>query len=406
MTGAWPLSPVGRVVPLVGLGAFGENLGQHNGESRRVCRLQSYPDWILKEYPAPLLGDGVGRLNRLIQLPGQMFAEDRALVDAHTSWPASRVVDAWQRTIGVLIPLAPANFSATRQMPGGRTQRKLLEVDVLALTEARQTQLKLLPQSLKDRISVCASIAAVGALFERHGLVYLDWSYANIFWSQVDHSAYVIDLDGCSFGSRPQIQTPNWEDPLVPRGYDAGNESDRYRVALLIARCLTGRRASLAEIRSELNGLQGLGGETGQVAQLLTHGLNAQTTAERPSIARLRAALEAAKGLGPRPGVLRSPSPQAGGVKEWIPLTERGKVTPKVTIPSSQLGSNRATSPPNGPPPTGPSSIPRAASNSSIHPPDRSPNVPPPSPPSSSTGVLIVTLSMAALVILLLIIFL
>lgn len=223
MSGAWSRPPVGRVVPQAELGALGKNLGENNGESRRVCRLEKHPNWIFKEYPKPVPLVGIKRLDQLIKLPQQMSAADKDLVDGHTSWPASRVIDPQQKTIGVLMPLAPPTYSADRQLPSGRSESRVLEVDVLALTEDRQKASKLPPQSLADRISVCASIAAVAALFERHSLVYLDWSYANIFWSLSDHTAYVIDLDGCSFGPRPQIQTHNWADPQVPLG-QAGRE--------------------------------------------------------------------------------------------------------------------------------------------------------------------------------------
>jgi hypothetical protein len=264
MTGAWSSCPVGTIVELTDLEPLGQTLGQHNGESRRVCRLREHPEWVFKEYQAPVLAAHEERLTRLIGLPAQMTATQKALVDRHTSWPTTCVVDGRDKTIGVLMPLAPPKYSSTRQMPGGRKEVRLLEVDVLALTEDQQAHFRLPRQSLPDRISVCACIASVGALFERQGLVYLDWSYANVFWSLTDHSAYVIDLDGCSFGARPQIETPNWADPLVPRGTDAGNETDRFRVALLIARCITGKRTSMSDTRSGLFGLRNQGGDVSQ----------------------------------------------------------------------------------------------------------------------------------------------
>jgi hypothetical protein len=295
MARAWSQSPFNRVTMLAKLGALGEHLSEYNGDSRRVCTLQKYPNWVYKEYRSRLSTDGVQQLDRLIQLPKQMTASEKALVDAHTSWPAARVVDAREVTTGVLMPLAPEIFRTTWQLPSGRERRDWLAVDVLALTEDRQIQIKLSPQSLPKRIRICASIAAVGALLERSGLVYLDWSYANVFWSIRNHSAYVIDLDSCSFGPRPQIESPNWADPLVPLGLDADSESDRYRMALLVARCLTGIRADTAELRSALNHLGSHGGAIGQVAHLLMETLNARRLSERPSISELSDALEAAE---------------------------------------------------------------------------------------------------------------
>ena len=304
MARAWSQSPFNRVIRLAELGVLGEHLSQHNGDSRRVCRLQKYPNWVYKEYRSEVSTNGVQQLDRLIRLPEQMTASDKALVDAHTSWPAARVVDARQVTTGVLMPLAPDIFRTTWQLPSGRIRLDWLEVDVLALTEARQIQIKLSPQPMSKRILICASIAAIGALLERNGLAYLDWSYANVFWSTRDHSAYVIDLDSCSFGPRLQIESPNWADPLVPRGMNAGNESDRYRVALLVARCLTGIRTDNAEVRSSLDALGSHGDAIGKVAHVLMRTLNAQSLSERPSISELSVALKAAEEVA-APGIRR-----------------------------------------------------------------------------------------------------
>lgn len=415
MTGVWSSPPLGRIAGLDELGAFGENLGEHNGEARRVCRLQKYPDWIFKEYRVPVPVDGLARLTRLIQFPEQMSGTDLALVDGHTSWPATRVVDSRRQTIGVMMPLAPGIFSATLQKPSGRTERKTLEVDVLALPGDRQAKLNLPSQSLAERISVCASVAAVGALFERKGLVYLDWSYTNVFWSLGDHSAYVIDLDGSSFGPRPQIQQPNWQDPLVPRGNNAGNESDRYRVALLTARCLTGLRTTVPETRMGLESLRARGAAISQVAQLLIEALDAGSTIERPTIVRLSAALEAAKTVTSGSGVTRPA--ETGGVREWKSVAGRGNSTSKVTIPPPPTPAtgpaSSSTSPLRSVAPSGTMRVP--ASRTSVASPAASgPNLstvnrpmpPPPTPASRPSGSAGAAVAMVAIAIVFLIIML
>ena len=332
MSGAWSRLPFDRIVRRADLGNPGKNLSENNGEARRVCLLEKYPGWVFKEYLSPVPLHGVKRLDRLINLPGQMTPAERALVDGHTSWPASRVLDA-QKTIGVVMPLAPSTYSTERQLAGGRKEQRVLEVDMLALTDDQQRARKLPPQALTDRISVCASIAAVAALFERHGLVYLDWSYANIFWSLDDHSAYVIDMDGCSFGPRPQIQTHNWDDPQVPLGQPAGNESDRYRVALLIARCLTGLRSSVADTRSGLVSLSLRQGAISELAGLLVRALKDGSATERPSTKEMSKVLQAAMGTGlrPRPGTA-SVAKAGGGVTGWksVKAGTRGDTSPKV----------------------------------------------------------------------------
>ena len=321
------------------------------------------------------------------------------------------MVDERNRTIGVLAPLAPDAFSADRPLPGGRTQRKVLEVDVMALTEARQAQIKVPPQALASRIAVCASVAAVGALFERHGLVYLDWSYANVFWSLRHHTAYVIDLDGCSFGPRPQIETPNWEDPLVPRGQTAGNQSDRYRMALLTARCLTGKRASLSDTRSGLLTLRRQGGATGEVAGLLIRALNSKSITDRPSISEICAALETATGAGSSPKPQQATTPNGpGGVRTWKPLTPPS--SPKVKARAGTPVMSAAN--PQRPPVTTTQS-PRTGASAGRRPVGSSPGRPPtqrvpaqpakPQPPSSGAGTFVAFAILVIVIIVLLVIF-
>jgi hypothetical protein len=404
MTATWSDVPFGRVVALTQLGSYGDTLGEHNGESRRVCLLPRYPGWVFKEYRASMPHDGVQRLSRLIHFPQKMKVSDKALVDGHTAWPASQVVDAQQRTIGVMMPLAPESFRTVRQLPGGRSQDRTLEVDVLALTEARQRQIKVPPQSLTDRIAICASFAAVGALFERHGLVYLDWSYANVFWSVGEHSAYVIDLDGCSFGPRPQIQSPGWEDPLVPRGRDAGNESDRYRVALLAARCITGTRGDLTDTRNGLFSLRVKGGAIGDVAGLLLQALNARTVGSRPQILQLSAALQTARQPGSQTVSGQPSSAGKGGVKEWKTLPPRPSTVPlpRLTVPPSPPSTPKG---PVAPPVTVKRPQPSPASAS---PPLRRTGTPPlvPSPPSPRYGWLAIAIPLLILAVVLLVIIL
>jgi hypothetical protein len=292
---AWSQSPFPWIIHQPDLGAPAEVIGERTGFSRRISRLQEYPDWILKEYWTPRGADDTLRLDRLIRLPERMPLADKELVDAHTSWPAARVINGQQLTIGVLIPLAPDSFRHMWRLPSGRVRNSRLDIDVLALTEDEQVRRGLAPQSLYNRILVCSSFAAVGALLERSGLVYLDWSYANVFWSIRQHSSYVIDLDDCSFGPRRQLASPSWEDPLEPLGAAAGNASDRYRIALLVARCLTGMRLNAATERKAIDDLREHGNAVGRVAQLLRRALGALKAEERPSVTELSGAIDAAK---------------------------------------------------------------------------------------------------------------
>lgn len=319
MTGTQSTRSVPSVVTRDRLGSLGEDLGRNNGESKCVCLIPRFPGLIYKEYLRPVSVADVQRLDRLINLPATLGSADSAVVAAHTSWPQSRVVNATGESIGVLMPVAPDRYMFNWEFRPGRSRHTTLEVDVLALPAVEQAGKNLPPQSVADRVSVCADLAQVGALFERYGLVYLDWSYSNAFWSPADHTAYVIDMDGCSFGRRGQIEQPNWGDPLVPRGRPAGNESDRYRLALLMGRCLTGERGDPVAVRSALNdSLRRHSVPVEKVAELLIQALSAQSTTDRPPIVKMFAALSAADRAASA-----SRSASAGGVKNWKPITSR-----------------------------------------------------------------------------------
>lgn len=332
------------VVLLSALEPLGTVLSKDNGQSRRVCLVPSLPGWLYKEYLAPLSGTDVQRLDRLIALPAAMRPADRAVATAHTSWPGGRVTTG-SKSVGVLIPRAPASCWAELQLSAGKTVSKLLEIDILAQPATYQAKLGLPAQSLSDRLKVCATVAQAGALLERHGVVYLDWSYRNLLWSAPGRSAYVIDMDGCSFGPRAQIVSPNWDDPLVPGKQQAGRETDRYRVALLIGRCLTSERGSPAETRTALNDLRARNSaEIERVVELLIGTIAAARPGDRQPLSALSAALDAATATATRAGTLSRPS--GGGTVVGIKRVGPGTKNPGAPPPAT------SAPPPSGPRPT------------------------------------------------------
>jgi hypothetical protein len=357
MTASWSGSPFERAAPLSSLGPTGRNLSENNGESRRVCRLNNHPGWLFKEYRRPAAPHDVSRLTKLIELP-ENIGEDLSVVDANTAWPTSRVLDHDDRTIGVVMPEAPERYVASLTPLKGRLVRKSLLIDLLADSQSAQMKLGLPGQGVNERLEVCASVTTVGSLLERYGLVYLDWSYANVFWSIGDHSAFVIDIDGCSFGQREQIGSPNWEDPQVPQGRLAGNEVDRYRIALLAARCLTGER-SVESARNALIELSMKQSWVAPVTDLLVRSLFAKTKEMRPSISDLDMAMKMA--LGFRGDVdLNNDVLTLGGVTGW-------KAIGRDSIAASGSGSEPAATPMSVPPPYASNQSVTATSAAPIH---------------------------------------
>jgi len=327
---SWSDSPFPPVQQLSGL-AIDTTLHENGGQCRRVTTLTSHPGWIYKEYRVEPTGAEIERLDQLIHHPRTLGPADLRLVDGNTSWPATRVVHGG-RTTGVCLPIAPPEFSRVVTMNSGK-RTITLQVDLLALPEADQLRRDIPGQSLAARVAVCASLAEVGALLERHGLVYLDWSFANAFWSPVGLVAYVIDVDGCSFGARPQIQSHNWDDPLVPQHTLADNCVDRYRVALLVARCLTAQRGQ--GVVDHVRRLGDVDPALTAVRDLLLTALTASRTEDRPAVSRLSAAFAGvATGLsgdsGPLPLTPDSSKTKGAGVKGWrtIDRTKSGTTQP------------------------------------------------------------------------------
>jgi len=314
---SWSVSPFPPVQQLSEL-TIGTTLHENGGQSRRVTMLVSHPGWIYKEYRVEPVGPEIERLDRLVHHPHTLVPADLHLVNGNTSWPATRVVDVG-RTTGVCLPIAPPEFSREVTMRAGK-RTITLQVDLLALPGVDQLRRDIPGQSLPARVAVCASLAEVGALLERCGLVYLDWSFANAFWSPAGLAAYVIDVDGCSFGARPQIQSHNWDDPLVPQHTLADNGVDRFRVALLVARCLTAQRGP--GVIDHVRRLGDVDVALTPVRDLLLRALMASRTGDRPSLTRLSAALtSAATGLsgdgGQLPFTTDPPAMGGSGVTGW-----------------------------------------------------------------------------------------
>jgi hypothetical protein len=317
------------------LGPLGEAVGNPGGEGRQVCRVPRHPGWLFKEYQSALPIYSRDRLEKLVHLPYAMSADEIALVDGNTSWPSSTIVDEAGRGVGVLIPEAPSRFSTALNTRTGRTVRTVLEFDLLALPSYDQERRGLSAgQSMVDRLMVCASLARVAALLEAKGLIYLDWSYGNAFWDILRHDAYVIDLDGSSFEKRPNIQSNSFDDPRVPQGEKAGLEVDRYRLALLFARAITGTRGELQDTLRHLGVIAQADSRSSDVARLLKKSLEAPTIDSRVTCAELYKTLESAVALK---GTAQ-PSPNTaptGGVKGWTDLRNRPQVNLHPNPPAS-----------------------------------------------------------------------
>ncbi len=255
------------------------------GESLGVWRTPNFPGYLFKRYNADASKKVNNKtLDRLVQQPHVLpNPTEAAFLATSTSWPVSRIIES-QRTVGVMMPEAPPTMSVSwlrKSFTNPTTEHSPLPIDYLAKDDDWLAVRKIPRQSAGDRDALSRSLVRVACFFEQCGLVYADWSYANAFWQPYEHTVYIFDLDGSSYGPRAHVFTSEFEDPLTPDPQPVDNYTDRYRVALLVGRILTKSR-SQPEVKVALGRMAGPVPQT-----LLRMLISAGDRTSRPSLTDL-----------------------------------------------------------------------------------------------------------------------
>ncbi|QKG21694.1 hypothetical protein [Actinomadura verrucosospora] len=285
----WSDSPFPRRVALSAVGAYADDavVARDNGESSVIYEAPGHPGWLVKRYK-PQARVEQARLGALIELPASMPPDDLRLVDRSVAWPVAQVVDGY-RTVGAIMARAPEEFSWDIALLEGRTKRTTVEVDLLANPAERIRRFGLPEPDDALRLGAMRQLVAVAALFERHDLVYGDWSFANAFWAPGTERILVIDMDASGIGERDWVETTNWEDPLQRAHHPLTTHTDRYKVALLVARAVTGlrgeRQRAVEEMRRQYPAY-------GRLVELLLQSLDAAAPDQRPRLADVLAAMD------------------------------------------------------------------------------------------------------------------
>ncbi|MER7182895.1 hypothetical protein ABT404_26070 [Streptomyces hyaluromycini] len=234
-----------RTVSVSDLGPLADPISEHNGQAVAVRPLANHPGWLAKLYRPDQHPEDAQRLDLLISAPGTLPEADRAVLYAGTCWPAARIHEPGNPAVGCVIPTAPEQYRAELRR-GKFGERRFVEIDWLAKSDESNRGVGLPPLGLAGRLAACRQLTELAAILESLGLVYSDWSFSNAFWSPAQRSVYLIDVDGCQPEKMPDIHQPNWADPLTPPGTDADEYTDRYRLGLLVAKCMTGQRDARA----------------------------------------------------------------------------------------------------------------------------------------------------------------
>ncbi|MFF2079356.1 hypothetical protein ACFVXG_31950 [Kitasatospora sp. NPDC058162] len=294
-----------RTVGLADLGPLAEPISEHNGQAVAVRPLAGHPGWLAKLYRPGLHQEDGHRIDLLISAPDALPEAERASLYAGTCWPAARIHDPGNPVVGCVIPMAPEQYRSELRR-GKFSERRFLEIDWLAKSDESIRGVGLPCPGFEGRLTACRRLTELAAILEGLGLVYSDWSFSNAFWSPYRSSVYLIDVDGCQPKKMPDIHQPNWADPLTPPGCDADQYTDRYRLALLVAKCLTGRR----DASTFHHVADSPWPNQPAVTEVLLDMLLATDRERRPAAAQLNQALNNGPYLRAVPRPTRSPLPQ------------------------------------------------------------------------------------------------
>jgi hypothetical protein len=204
---------------------------------------------VFKQYIVS--GADAWALRTLVEFPRSLPPIERECLLARTAWPLAVVVQHGELR-GFLMQAIPPEFAA----PNAAGNPRLRELQYL-LYPPKPIWGGILPSGVgtETRLAVAAEFTRLMKLLHGKDLVFGDVSMLNVMWAPGDPARiFVLDCDGVrKLGNRPvlpQAETPDWDDPQQPAvGSDL--DTDRYKLALLIGRVLSGQ----AYIRPEKHSL-------------------------------------------------------------------------------------------------------------------------------------------------------
>ncbi|MDQ6784008.1 MAG: hypothetical protein M3063_11310 [Actinomycetota bacterium] len=222
------------------------------GGEGRVHEVVGRPQVLYKAFRRPVPLDAVAPLLAWRRHLAQADPGMADRVTASTAWPTAAVVDdsgVAGTVSGLVIPRAPERFSIRhRDGVGHLATLSYLTADPRQRSAAYG--LALPPAASPPRIALVYALARLLEAFTAGpaALAHGDLSTKNILWSlRAAPEVYLLDCDSSRlFGAdgkpldarpRPQVATPNWDDPAAAlSGADPGPLSDRYSLGLIFLR--------------------------------------------------------------------------------------------------------------------------------------------------------------------------
>lgn len=247
-------------------------------------------------------------LDLLAQFSAQLDENDRQVIDALTVWPCVTVRDGTGRACGYLMQRIPDRFFQHIETTTGsehipREIQQLFQGDAIARRNLGETANRV------ERMAVAREAAfAIGFLHKRD-FVYGDLSYKNaVFCLRPHPGIMLLDCDAVrqlgQAAAVPQLNSPGWK---PPEGGVQSKATDRYKLGLLVLRCMTpGVNAQNRDAEKASGVLDPAG------MSLLRRALGdnpAERTTGREWVKYFNVAIAAAGGVRERTGASPSPRP-------------------------------------------------------------------------------------------------
>jgi DNA-binding helix-hairpin-helix protein with protein kinase domain len=244
--------------------ALGPRVELARGANGRIYRLKRYRlpgedgEIVYKEYRRETTSVGLPGLLSIVRAPLTVAPTPRAAFDDMTAWPLRVVVDPAGQPLGVLMRLIPAPFMERILLPSKRFERIPREVQHLifepAIARMRRVDVPA-DRDQRSRLRICAQLAYILAALHGAHLVYGDLSARNVLYAlRPAPSVLLVDCDAVrirgSAAVHKQQDSPDWDPPETLAARRQGRvpsqtqETDRYKLALFVLRCLRPGRDS------------------------------------------------------------------------------------------------------------------------------------------------------------------
>lgn len=315
-----------------------------SGGEGDVFALPDHPGYVYKRYLTSETPNGAA-LSALMTLRARMAPADRSLVDDTCAWPLARVMDGRQ-LVGFVMPAADRRFSHTVRTGPAAGRTILAELQHIVFRDRSQNLDLDVPRDRVVLLQLCLRWAEVIDVLHRHDVVVGDVSPRNLLWSVAGGpSVFFLDCDGFRCRGTASVlrpkQTPDWNDPALGAGQSPTIESDRYKLALVVIRCLAAdpRRRPERPAPSDLEPA---------LADLVARA--AGSPDERPTAAEWVDALRRLVGGGASAAAASGPASPPRQAQATRRLAGRAPVTKRPVIDLSDAPARRSA--PAGLPPT------------------------------------------------------